>query len=61
MFQLKNLRKIRNLASFPSFKVISKDADMIHAQMMPFVCNGVLFTVLFNYERASKMFSVSKS
>ena len=22
--------------------------------MMPFVCNGILFTILFNYERASR-------
>jgi len=26
---------------------------MINAQMMPFSCNGNLFTILFNYERAS--------
>ena len=54
MFHIKNLRKINDLSSFESYKVDSEDLDMINAQMMPFVCNGVLFTVLFNYERATK-------
>ena len=54
MFHIKNLRKIKDLSSFPSFKIQAEDTDMINAQMMPFVCKGIFFTVLFNYERASK-------
>lgn len=54
MFHIKNLRKISDLGSYQSYKIQAEDKDMINAQMMPFVCNGVLFTILFNYERASK-------
>ena len=54
MFHIKNLRKVSDLSTFESYKVDSEDMDMINAQMMPFVCKGVLFTVLFNYERATK-------
>ena len=54
MFHIKNLRKINDLGLYESFKIRSEDEDMINAQMMPFVCNGVLFTILFNYERATK-------
>lgn len=54
MYHIKNLRKINDLGSYQSFKLQSEDTDMINAQMMPFVCKGVLFTILFNYERASR-------
>lgn len=52
MFHIKNLRKISGLKDQPSYQIEAEDKDMINAQMMPHVCNGVLFTILFNYERA---------
>ena len=55
MFHIKNLRKIKGLKDLKSNKIIAEeDQDMINAQMMPFACNGNLFTILYNYERASK-------
>jgi hypothetical protein len=53
-FHIKNLRKIKDLGSFQSLKIEAEDRDMINAQMMPFVCQGVLFTILFCYERATR-------
>jgi len=54
LFHIRNLRKVPGLKDLKSFKLAADDGDMINAQMMPHSCNGNVFTILFNYERASK-------